>query len=449
MLNIIYASPHQAMLSLLRQQPEFHFLCLVEQRDHLKAACDQLQPDVLLVSEQLPGDTSIPLYQQLIDIKQHHPSIRLIYLAGPTFLQHPQAKKHLKTLHQHGIYHVHLQNDLDATLLLRYFYEEFGVEHLEAQSGFDLSTHPLASLKEVGHGVSSSLASWMTSRASKSHRSPADSSSFIPSAFDTRKGLKRQTPSSPIQLPTFSLPQLSWKVPTLPQWDLKSGFKTYGPPAALMVVALSCFYLSAKPVLDAKQGVNGSMSEWEALKESQAEAFIPTERPVIEDSQDAFHQQKENQQSSSGSSTSSSSSTSKPSSTKPEDTLLGLIKISEKGKSIGIRPGTSDAVLNKGAGLDESGVGLGEKGNTIIYGHREEVFWDLKDIKIGQLITLETFSGTYTYQVTKTRVTYPQDTSIYDASPTHKLTLVTCHPFVYMGATPERFVVEAELVKHS
>ena len=79
MLNIIYASPHQAMLSLLRQQPEFHFLCLVEQRDHLKAACDQLQPDVLLVSEQLPGDSSIPLYQQLIDIKQHHPSIRRIY----------------------------------------------------------------------------------------------------------------------------------------------------------------------------------------------------------------------------------------------------------------------------------------------------------------------------------------------------------------------------------
>ena len=201
------------------------------------------------------------------------------------------------------------------------------MEHLEAQSGFDLSTHPLASLKEVGHGVSSSLASWMTSRASKSHRSPADSSSFTPSAFDTRKGLKRQMPSSPIQLPTFSLPQLSWKVPTLPQWDLKGGFKTYGPPAALMVVALSCFYLSAKPVLDAKQGVNGSMSEWEALKESQAEAFIPTERPVVEDSQDAFHQQKENQQSSSGSSTSSSSSTSKPSTTKPEDTLLGLIKI--------------------------------------------------------------------------------------------------------------------------
>ena len=74
---------------------------------------------------------------------------------------------------------------------------------------------------------------------------------------------------------------------------------------------------------------------------------------------------------------------------------------------------------------------------------------DLKNFKVGDSIVIETKTQTLTYQVTSTRVTYPQDTSIYDKSDQHKITLVTCHPFVYMGPTPERFVVEAELVPTS
>ena len=448
MSTIIYASPHQGILNLLRQQPHLQSLCLVEQRDHLKIACDQLQPDILFVSEQLPGESSIPLYSQLIEIKQAHPSLRIIYLAGPSFLQQPQAKQALKQLHRHQLYQVHLQKELDGDLLLRYFHDSFDVHHLEAQSGFDLSSTPFSTLKQLSLGIWTTLTNIIPKRESQ-HPSPSQRIPTTP-AFDPDKTLQRQPPSNSFKRPTLtfsspSFPTVPLPTLTLPNWNFKRGFKKYGPPAALMGVALTCFYFSAKPVLDAKQGVYNSMSEWESLKDAQAEALIPTERPVVEDSEAAFTQQKEEHQTS-NSNTSNLSDSSNQTASKPEETLLGLIKINPKGKFIGVRPGTSDAVLNKGAGLDELGVGLGQKGNTILYGHREEVFWDLKNIKIGDLITVETLSETLTYQVTQTRVTYPQDTSIYDSSTHHKLTLVTCHPFVYMGPTPERFVVEAELV---
>ena len=60
MLRVIYASPHQGMLSFLNQQPHLQIICFLEQREHLYPACEQFQPDVLLVSEELPGETSSP-----------------------------------------------------------------------------------------------------------------------------------------------------------------------------------------------------------------------------------------------------------------------------------------------------------------------------------------------------------------------------------------------------
>lgn len=422
MLRVIYASPHQGMLSFLNQQPHLQIICFLEQREHLYPACEQFQPDVLLVSEELPGETSSPLVPQLIQLKQTFPTLRIIYLAGSQFLTHPQAKRYLKQLHQHQLYYTHLQADVSADDLLRYFETTLDISHLEQQSGISLQSTP-----------------WKPSIPIRSWNS-SDFMTLLPT-IKLRTFSKVSLPSFPkVSPPSFSL----GKLPVIESFRSFS-LKKYGPSAALLLVAVGCFYLSVQPLIQARTGVDGAMSEWETLKESQSEALIPSERPVLEDSEALFEQQKEEH------STSSNDSSQPPASNKPSDasSLLGLIKLSPKGKAIGIRFGTDDSVLAKGAGLDELGVGLGEKGNSILYGHREEVFWDLKNIQVGDVLTVETLDGTLHYQVTKTRVTYPQDTSIYDKSSTAKLTLVTCHPFIYMGPTPERFVVEADLIPSS
>ena len=69
----------------------------------------------------------------------------------------------------------------------------------------------------------------------------------------------------------------------------------------------------------------------------------PFRASVLEDSEALFEQQKEEH------STSSNDSSQPPASNKPSDasSLLGLIKLSPKGKAIGIRFGTDDSVLAK------------------------------------------------------------------------------------------------------
>lgn len=178
--------------------------------------------------------------------------------------------------------------------------------------------------------------------------------------------------------------------------------------------------MGIKPLVEMGLNNRTSVSEWEEFKAQQQEAFIPQETPTLDDSK----------------------------STMQTGDFIGLIKLPNKSNAVGVRLGTTDAILNKGAGLDETSADkLVQRGNAVVYGHREEVFWELKDIKKGDIITVETLEGEFKYEVKKTRVTKPDDETIYQYSRKHLLTLVTCYPFVYMGATPERFVVEAELIE--
>lgn len=128
--------------------------------------------------------------------------------------------------------------------------------------------------------------------------------------------------------------------------------------------------------------------------------------------------------------------------------LIGMIQISSSAKKIGIRYGANKENLDYGAALDKNSSFLTtSKGNSVIYGHREEFFWDLKDIKNGDIISVELASGTLNYEVYTTFVTSPDDTSYYSDYNDAEITLVTCHPFVYMGPTTNRFIVKARLIK--
>jgi len=45
--------------------------------------------------------------------------------------------------------------------------------------------------------------------------------------------------------------------------------------------------------------------------------------------------------------------------------------------------------------------------------------------------------------VESTRVVTPDDIGVLDPTPQPVLTLITCYPFRYIGAAPDRFIVRA------
>lgn len=108
--------------------------------------------------------------------------------------------------------------------------------------------------------------------------------------------------------------------------------------------------------------------------------------------------------------------------------------------------GDSEAELGKGVAHYAGSTLPGEGGNVVLSGHRETVFWPLKDIQIGAEVVIETSYGTYTYVVSDIHITTPDDVS--DVMPTdeERLTFYTCYPFVMWGATPERYMVICDFV---
>ncbi len=88
----------------------------------------------------------------------------------------------------------------------------------------------------------------------------------------------------------------------------------------------------------------------------------------------------------------------------------------------------------------------GSRGNCVIAGHRDTQFRVLRNVKIGEDITVESGGRTFVYRVTDRKVVAPTDTRSLGATPNATLTLVTCYPFYYVGPAPKRFIIRAKLL---
>lgn len=126
--------------------------------------------------------------------------------------------------------------------------------------------------------------------------------------------------------------------------------------------------------------------------------------------------------------------------------LMGRIEIERLGLSVIVAEGQTPATLRRAAG-HIPGTGLpGQPGNVGISAHRDTFFRPLRNIQPDDLITLTTLQGVYTYRVVSTQVVSPTDVSVLAPTEEEVLTLVTCHPFYYVGASPNRFIVRAERI---
>jgi sortase A len=126
-----------------------------------------------------------------------------------------------------------------------------------------------------------------------------------------------------------------------------------------------------------------------------------------------------------------------------EGDVLGRIEIPSVGVSVIVLQGTTPQTLRLGAGHIEGTALPGESGNIGIAGHRDTFFRGLKDIHRDDEILLQTVDGIARYKVDWIQITAPGDGGIVSPTTESGLTLVTCYPFHYIGAAPERYVVHA------
>jgi sortase A len=101
----------------------------------------------------------------------------------------------------------------------------------------------------------------------------------------------------------------------------------------------------------------------------------------------------------------------------------------------------------------------GEKGNSVIIGHRflylpprKDTFFNLEDIKIGENIVISQSTDPsrpeekefFNYIVTETKIVESNDISVIQQTDDYRLTLITCTP---LWTSEKRFVVIAKLDK--
>jgi sortase A len=127
-------------------------------------------------------------------------------------------------------------------------------------------------------------------------------------------------------------------------------------------------------------------------------------------------------------------------------TPLAELSIPRIGLSVVVLQGSDEHTLRQGVGHIESTPLPGESGNVGIAGHRDSFFRPLRNVQVGDDIMLETPAGNVHYRVSSYRIVSPSEVSVIHPTRDPVLTLVTCYPFYFVGAAPDRFVVRASLV---
>jgi sortase A len=126
--------------------------------------------------------------------------------------------------------------------------------------------------------------------------------------------------------------------------------------------------------------------------------------------------------------------------------VIGEIEVPRLGLKAIVVEGDSEKLLRRSVGhLPETAL-PGEPGNIALAGHRDGLFRPLRDVRAGDTISLRTPGHDFQYQVEWTAVVPPTAMQIILPTSEPTLTLITCFPFYYVGAAPERFIVRAHKI---
>lgn len=125
---------------------------------------------------------------------------------------------------------------------------------------------------------------------------------------------------------------------------------------------------------------------------------------------------------------------------------IGKLIIPKLGASLPIVHGTDEEELEKGVGHFSKSVLPGEDDNSVLSGHRDTVFRKLGEVGKGDILVVETEAGKFTYKVKNVRIVDKDDRTVIVPKPRATLTVSTCYPFDYIGDSPERYILIANLI---
>jgi sortase A len=131
-----------------------------------------------------------------------------------------------------------------------------------------------------------------------------------------------------------------------------------------------------------------------------------------------------------------------------EGGVIGEMEVPRLGLKVIVVQGDSPKILRRAVGHIRETPLPGESGNVALTGHRDSFFRPLRNIQAGDAITFKTADAEFQYQVESTAVVPPSDVSVLQPSSERTLTLITCFPFYYVGAAPNRFIVRARQLEH-
>lgn len=112
--------------------------------------------------------------------------------------------------------------------------------------------------------------------------------------------------------------------------------------------------------------------------------------------------------------------------------------------------GADERTLDQGVGMyvsEWTTVPNREGGHTVLSGHRDTVFTGLDELGQGDTLEVHYDGDTFEYEINKTWITDADDRTVIVEKEEPTLTLTTCYPFDYIGYAPDRYIVEATLVK--
>jgi sortase A len=124
--------------------------------------------------------------------------------------------------------------------------------------------------------------------------------------------------------------------------------------------------------------------------------------------------------------------------------LIGRVEIPRLGLSAIVIEGDDARTLRRAVGHIPSTPMPGQQGNVALTGHRDTFFRPLRNIRENDIIEVTTLAGEFRYRVVSTRIVTPEDVAVLNPGTGEILTLVTCYPFYFVGAAPDRFIVRAE-----
>jgi sortase A len=133
-----------------------------------------------------------------------------------------------------------------------------------------------------------------------------------------------------------------------------------------------------------------------------------------------------------------------------EGGVVGEIQVPRLQLKAIVVQGDSHTILRRAVGHIPETALPGAPGNVVLAGHRDTFFRPLRNIRVGDAITLQTSDGAFQYLVESTEVVPASVVEVLKATNGRTLTLITCYPFDYIGPAPNRYVVRArEIVSSS